>query len=96
MISMEYIVLGIGIVVFIVLVIALRAWRYTKAGPNEIAVFIFPEPVNGKDAGRVRNFAAKIKPVVEVISHVVAAERQHSKRVAPNLSNSTCGGSGFF
>ena len=56
-----------------------------EARPEELAALVLAEPVDAEDARRVRDLAAELQPVVEVVGHVVAAERQHRERVAPHL-----------
>ena len=57
-----------------------------EAGPEELAVLVAAEPVDVEDPRRVLQAAAEVEPVVEVVAHVVAAERQHGERVAADLA----------
>src|SRR5262245_25627633 len=64
------------------------------ARPQEVAVLILAEPVDAEDPRWVWDAAPKLEPVVEVVGHVVAAERQHREGVAPylpDLSDRRCG-----
>src|SRR5271165_1454438 len=60
------------------------------ARPEEFPVAILSEPVDMEDSWRGAKIALHSDPMPEVISHVVAAKRQHGHRIATNLS----GGSG--
>src|SRR5690606_26105602 len=47
-----------------------------EAGPEEVAVGVFAEPVDVEDPRQLRALAAAdLQPVGEVVAHVVAAER---------------------
>lgn len=64
---------------------------FTKARPEEFAVFVFAEPVDIENAGWVGDVAAELQPMVEVIGHVVAAEWEHGKRVTAHFTDFTRG-----
>ena len=49
-----------------------------------------------KDARRIGEIAANAQPVIEVVAHVVPAEREHGHRVAPHLADLAGGGGGRF
>ena len=52
------------------------------AGPQELAVLALAEPVDVEDPRQLGALAAAdLQPVAEVVSHVVATERQHRHRV---------------
>src|SRR5207248_4192682 len=53
------------------------------ARPEIACVRALPEPVDVENGGRVGNSPAHLKPVAEIISHVVSAERKHRHRVVP-------------
>ena len=57
------------------------------AGPEEIAVLVGAEPIDVEDLGRIGHAAAHVQPVLEVVAHVVAAERQHRHRIVPHLAD---------
>ena len=72
---------------------------FTVAGPNELAVIALAEPVdavNGRQCvAEAFELGLHIQPVLEIVAHVVATERQHGKRVATHhahLSHSRCRG----
>src|SRR5436190_1847452 len=68
------------------------------AGPDELAVGTLPEPVDAEDLRQLRARAgqdsAEVEPVLEVLAHVVAHERQHRERVAPDDALRAGGGGG--
>ena len=66
-----------------------------EAGPEELAVGVFAEPVDVEDARQLRALAlADLQPVGEVVAHVVAAEGQHRHRVEAQLADLAGGGGG--
>ncbi len=54
---------------------------FAEAGPQKFADFILAEPVDLEEFGWVGQSGADLDPVMEVIAHVVAAEREHRERV---------------
>src|SRR4051794_31423168 len=52
------------------------------AGPQELPICIFAEPVHVEDAWNLLDVAIHLEPVAEVVAHVVSAERQHRHRIA--------------
>ncbi len=50
-----------------------------ETGPEEVAVFVFTEPIDVEDAGEMFDFLPHIEPVPEVIAHVIAAEGEHGQ-----------------
>ena len=60
-----------------------------KARPDEVAFIVGAEPVDVED---LRSFVAQlfahVKPVLEVIAHMVTAERQHCHGVTADNANS--------
>src|SRR4029077_5571275 len=58
-----------------------------KTGPQKFIRSTFPEPVYVKDLWRFSQLFAHLQPMAKVIPHVVAAERQHSHRIAADLTN---------
>ena len=52
------------------------------ARPEKLAILVGPEPVHVEDLGRTGHSFPKVQPVLEVVGHVVAAERQHGHWVA--------------
>src|SRR5205814_1177178 len=63
------------------------------AGPKELAVCAATEPVDRIHARGLRHAVSHLQPMIEVIAHVVAAKRQHGKRIAPYLAHLAGGGS---
>jgi hypothetical protein len=68
------------------------------AGPDELAGLVLAEPVHAEDLGQVVAHAFElvlhVQPVLEVVAHVVAAERQHGERVAAHHALRAEGGGG--
>src|ERR1700731_298545 len=62
-----------------------------KARPKKISGLSFAEPVHIKYERRIGQPLSDIDPVPKIVADVVAAERQHRHRIAPNLAN--CAGS---
>ena len=61
-----------------------------EARPHEAAVVALAEPVHEVDLRKLRRVgrgALHLQPVLEVVGHVVAEERQHRHRVAADLSD---------
>ena len=52
------------------------------AGPQEVFLRVATEPVHAEDLRRRRHLLLHVEPMLEVVTHVVAAERKHCKRVA--------------
>ena len=65
-----------------------------EAGPEEPAVRAGAEPVHVEDGGRTGELAAHVEPVLEVVGHVVAAERQHGHGIAAHDADLAGGGGG--
>src|SRR5437879_4590143 len=59
------------------------------ARPQELAVFVLTEPVHVINLRQLRwlELRADLEPVCEVITHVVAAEREHGHGVAAELAD---------
>ena len=66
------------------------------AGPEELALGAFSEPVHMKNAGHIFDEFPHLEPVSEVVAHVVTAEGQHRHRVAAHLAERAGGGSGHL
>src|SRR5688572_25849147 len=65
-----------------------------KAWPDVFASRILAKPVDAKDARRMSNSLAHAQPVREIVSHVIAAKRDHGHRIAPHdadLAGDRCG-----
>src|SRR5690349_19538074 len=58
----------------------------TQTGPQEVAVLVFPEPVDMKDPRRLAQGPLHSDPVAEIVAHVITAEGQHSHGIATNLT----------
>ena len=68
-----------------------------EAGPQELAVVVLAEPVDVEDLRQLRAVAlADLQPVLEVVGHVVAAERQHRERVEAQLADRAGRGRGLL
>ena len=68
----------------------------TEAGPHKVAVFIGTEPVYVEDLWTILALLAHVKPMLEVISHIVATEGDHSHRIVTYYANCTgCCSGGF-
>ena len=68
-----------------------------EARPDELAVLVFPEPVDEEDLRQLRaGLLADLQPVREVVGHVVAGEGQHRERIAAKFAHLVLGGSGAF
>ena len=59
-----------------------NAHIFAVTRPNKFPAFIFAEPIYVKNFGKIFNFLSKIKPVLEVSSHIVAAKREHRHWIA--------------
>ena len=57
------------------------------AGPDELSLFVLAEPVDAENPRRITQPTPHLQPMVEIVAHVVAAERQHRERIAPNLAH---------
>src|SRR3546814_6357894 len=61
-----------------------------EPGPEELAVVALAEPVDPVELGELGALAlADVEPVLEVVAHVVAAERQHGEGVEAQDRKST-------
>src|SRR5713226_9704365 len=58
----------------------------TESGPHELAALIATKPIHTIDNRLWIQMPARLQPVSKVVSHVVAAKRQHRKRVASHHS----------
>ena len=67
-----------------------------EARPQEIAFLVAPEPVHAENPQRVRQVPPEVQPVVEVVGHVVAGERQHREWVAAHLAKLARGRGGHL
>src|SRR6266702_3709085 len=68
-----------------------------EARPDELALRVLAEPVDveqPRQLGRV-GLLAEREPVREVVTHVVAAERQHGERVVAQLADPALGRGGL-
>src|ERR1700750_1124442 len=66
-----------------------------EAGPEELALVVFAEPVDVEDARQLGTLApAELQPVGEVVAHVVAAEGQHRHRAEAQLTDGAGRGGG--
>ena len=68
-----------------------------KPGPQELAVLALAEPVHPEQLRQLRALAlADLEPVLEVVAHVVAAEREHREGVEAELADGAgLGGGGL-
>src|SRR3954469_7728686 len=73
-----------------------RAHVFTEPGPEKFSVRAFPEPVHVKNQRRIFQARADLEPVPEIISHAVAAEREHRHGIAPDLADRSGRGGGCF
>src|SRR5574344_2795115 len=77
-----------------------HAHVFAVARPEELALGVLAEPVHTVDAGRSRsallNLGTHVQPVLKIIAHVVAAKRQHGKRVAAHHALLAKGGGRGF
>ena len=68
--------------------------------PHELAVGVLAEPVDAEDRGQrvalLFQFLFHVQPVLEIVAHVVAAERQHGEGIAAHHALRAKGGSGGF
>mmetsp|Transcript_10893 Transcript_10893/g.19083 ORF Transcript_10893/g.19083 Transcript_10893/m.19083 type:complete len:293 (-) Transcript_10893:122-1000(-) len=64
-----------------------------EAGPQPFALGRLAEPVHVEELGLLAflDLLAHLRPVREVVTHVVPAERQHGERVVPELAHGTRG-----
>src|SRR5258708_17069899 len=63
---------------------------FAVTGPQEFAIRTLAEPVHVKNLRRFWYFLAQLQPVLKIIRHVVAAERQHAHRVPPRDAHVAC------
>ena len=55
---------------------------FSESGPQELAVTALTEPVYIKNFWRfILQFVAHVKPVLKIVGHIIAAERQHGEGV---------------
>src|SRR6266849_5402006 len=71
-----------------------HAQIFAITGPQEVAAGVLAEPVDHEDARRTLELLADVQPMREVVADVVAAERQHRHRIAPQNADFAGGGSG--
>ncbi len=64
-----------------------------EAWPQELALFVFAEPVHVEDARTLAETTLHGDPVAEVVAHVVAAERQHGHGVTAHFADGARSGS---
>src|SRR5262245_54095318 len=75
---------------------AQHAQVLAKTGPQELAFGILAEPVHPEDQRRLGEPLPHTEPVAEIVSHVVAAKRQHGHRITPYYANrASCRGRGL-
>src|SRR5258708_37783942 len=58
-----------------------------KTRPKKFSRLPFAEPIHIKYEGRIRESFADVEPVPEIIADVVATEREHRHRIAPDLTD---------
>src|SRR3990172_4712256 len=73
-----------------------NAHVFAKPGPQEFSVCVLAEPVYTKDARRIGDNSADLKPVVKIIRHVVTAKRKHCHWISADFAHLACGGSSRF
>ena len=67
------------------------------SGPEEVTVCTTAEPVDVEDLRELgARMLADFKPMLEVVAHVVTAERQHGERIEAELASATENGGGHF
>src|ERR1017187_10578072 len=57
-----------------------------ESRPEKLSVLIFAEPVHMEDPRSRAERSLHFDPVPEVVAHVIATERKHGHRVAPDLA----------
>ena len=57
-----------------------------ESGPQELAVLVLAEPIGVEDLGRPAHPPPHLQPMLEVLAHVVTAERQHRHRIAARFA----------
>src|SRR5208282_1446024 len=67
-----------------------HAQVFAVTGPDKVAGGVLAKPVDHEDARRLLDRVAQLEPVCEIIAHVVAAERQHRHRIAPQHAHRSC------
>jgi hypothetical protein len=75
---------------------ARACFHRTRATATCLSVVVAAEPVDVEEARQVLDLGAHFEPVVEVLAHVVADERQHRHRVAAHAGGEADGGGGGF
>src|SRR5579883_2001548 len=60
-----------------------------KTRPHNSAGLIHAEPIHAKDSWCMINTKANLQPVIEIVTHVITTERQHSHGIATNLADFT-------
>src|SRR5262249_49517845 len=66
------------------------------SGPEKLAVLALAKPIHAEDPRRLRDLAAEVEPVREIIAHVIAAEGKHREWIAAYLADIAEGGGGHF
>ena len=62
-----------------------------ETGTDEVAFVVGTEPVNIENLGSlVAEFLAHVEPVLEIVTHVITAERKHSHGVTADNAYCTC------
>src|SRR5207302_10264741 len=74
----------------------LHAHVVAETGPEKFSARAFAEPVHVENKRRFGQPFPDREPVPKIIADVVAAEREHRHRVAPNLSDRASRGGGCF
>src|SRR5437764_1072938 len=69
---------------------------FAKAWPEEFSVRAFAKPVHGENLRWIREPFPNVEPVLEIISNVIPAERQHRHWIATHLTDSTGRRGGCF
>ena len=69
---------------------------FAKPRPQEFSVRAFAKPVHGENVRWIREPFPNSEPVVEIISDVISAERQHRHWIATHLTDSTGRRGGCF
>ncbi len=62
-----------------------------ESWPDELAVVVLAEPVHTEDSWWIRDVASERKPVIEVVTHVVAGKGQHGEGISTNHTLGTEG-----
>src|SRR5499433_2492066 len=59
---------------------------FAKTGPQKTAALVALEPVDAEDLRWVGGPLGHCQPMAPIVTHVVAAERQHRHRIAPHYA----------